>query len=85
MIGKFECLEILEIHDSYPWPFSDNEIIDLETSVANLFIVCPLLKRIVMSTVQVSDDVYSFLSNKGLMVTQERLNYSTSITRKNTL
>jgi hypothetical protein len=36
-----------------------------------------------MSTVQVSDDVYLCLSNKGLMVTQERLNYSTVITRKN--
>mmetsp|Transcript_26371 Transcript_26371/g.25244 ORF Transcript_26371/g.25244 Transcript_26371/m.25244 type:complete len:525 (+) Transcript_26371:279-1853(+) len=83
--GNFRCLEILEIHDSHPWPFSDNEINQLDTSVANVFIVCPLLKRIVMLSVQVSDDVYLYLLNKALIVTQDRLNYSTVISRKSTL
>lgn len=74
-------LEVLEIHDSSPWPFCD-EIGHVDAcSVLSVYLACPKLKKIVMSTVHFSNSAIRSLSLNSLVVTQQNSAYSTIVAR----
>lgn len=80
-LSNLRNLEVLEIHDSSPWPFCD-EISQVDAcSVLSVYLACPKLKKIVMSTVHFSDSAICSLLLKSLVVTQQNSLYSTIVSR----
>jgi hypothetical protein len=80
-LSNLRNLEVLEVHDSSPWPFCE-EISHVDAcSVLSVYLACPLLKKIVMSTVHFSDSDICSLSLNSLVVTQQKSMYSTTVSR----
>lgn len=80
-LSNLRNLEVLEIHDSSPWPFCD-EISHVDAcSVLSIYLACPKLKKIVMSTVHFSDSAICSLLLNSLVVTQQNSMYSTIVSR----
>jgi hypothetical protein len=80
-LSNLRNLEVLEIHDSSPWPFCD-EISHVDAcSVLSVYLACPKLKKIVMSTVHFSDSAICTLSLNSLVVTQQNSTYSTIVSK----
>jgi hypothetical protein len=80
-ILNLKNLGVLEIHDSSPWPFCERTDQVDAYAVSNVFLACSNLKKIVMSTVEVTDVTLCSLFRESLTVTHNLENYSTIISR----
>ena len=74
-------LEILEIHDFSPWPFCDQRSHISACTLEKVFIACPNLNKVLMSTVFFTDESLRSLANNFLEVKNLGSIYSTEVTR----
>ena len=74
-------LEILEIHDFSPWPFCDERSHVSACTVEKVFMACPNLNKIIMSTVFFTDESLRSLASNFLVVKNLGSVYSTEVTR----
>ena len=78
---NLENLEILELHDSIPWPFCD-EMSQVDGHIVlDVFTACPNLTSIIFSTVHISESSICQLLAKSVIVTQREAIYSTVVTK----
>ena len=78
---NLENLEVLELHDSTPWPFCDEMCHVDGHIVLDVFSACPNLSSLIFSTVHISESSICQLLAKSVIVTQREAIYSTVVTK----